>query len=444
MRWAKGPFGDGDALWMFLGFFAVIDVVSWCGHRLIHTWPPLVRGHLRWHHAKREPYGLDQFYQHPIDNLLVFMLPGIVAFAIIPLGLSLGAFAFAAAVFGNVLAHGPFGWEHRRHHLDEPVSLGGGVWFDWVMGTSRDTFGHKLMHWGALVALYAAYSWRAWGWAWALALVGLYVLYKLTLYHVTDIARLRELVWRGFYAAFDRVLDWTGNAELDTMNWGYAADHETRAVHPRELHMALYQRVLGDSEKDADLLEVGSGRGGGAFELFERGHRHITGLDLGPRHVARCQARAAKLETDTPPNFVEGTAVSMPFDDRSFDIVLNVESSHCYPDFDAFVGECHRVLRPGGCLRWCDFRTREEWERLSARFAEDPRWEIVEREELTREVLRACDLLTPWYERRLEAVRWLPPLHEILRNFACLRGSRNYQKFERGEWVYARLWLVAR
>jgi SAM-dependent methyltransferase len=438
MRWSTGSFGDGDALWMFLAFFVVIDMLGWLGHALVHTWPPLARGHLRYHHARREPYGLDQFYQHPIDNLLLFTVPGIVAFALIPVGIGLGAFAFAVAVFGNVLAHGPFAWEHRRHHLDEPVSLGGGVWFDWVMGTSSDTFGHKLIHWGTLAILYAAYQW----WPWALAGALLYLLFKLTLYHVTDIARMRELVWRGFYAAFDRILDWTDNDELDTMNWGFAAESVTSVQHPRDLHIALYRRVLGESPLDADLLEVGSGRGGGAFALFERGYRNITGLDLSPRHVARCQARAVALATDAPPRFVVGNAVSMPFANRTFDIVLNVESSHCYADFDAFVNECHRVLRPGGCLRWCDFRTRADWEQLLARLAEDPRWRIVEREELTSGVLRSCDLLTPWYEQRLQAVRWLPPLHETLHNFACLRGSRNYQKFAGGEWVYARLVLV--
>lgn len=440
MRWSSGPFGDGDALWMFLGFFAVIDVLGWCGHWLVHSWPPLARGHLRYHHARREPYGVDQFYQHPIDNLLLFTIPGIVAFALIPVGLRLGAFAFAVAVFGNVLAHGPFAWEHRRHHLDEHVSLGGGVWFDWVMGTSSDTFGHKLIHWGALVALYAAYRW----WPWALVIAGLYLLFKLIHHHVTEIARLRELVWRGFYSAFDRILDWTGNAEFDTMNWGFAADPQAAVEHPRELHLALYRRVLGEPALDTELLEVGSGRGGGAFALFERGHRYITGLDLNPRHVARCQARAARLDTDPRPQFVVGTAQSMPFADRAFDVVLNVESSHCYPDFDAFVAECHRVLRPGGCLRWCDFRTRDECDRLLARFAADPRWQLVEHEDLTPAILRACDRLTPWYEARLRAVRWLPPVHEVLRNFACVRGSRNYRKFAGGEWVYARLVLVRR
>src|SRR5690606_24028788 len=192
----------------------------------------------------------DQFYQHPVDNLLLFIIPGIVAFALIPLGVELGAFAFAFAVFGNVLAHGPFAWEHRRHHLGEPVSLGGGVWFDWVMGTSTDTFGHKLIHWGALVALYAAYRL----WPWALALLALYLLFKLTLHHITEIARLRELVWRGFYAGLDRILAWTGNDQLDTMNWGFAANSQTSVEHPRELHLALYRRVLGEPALDAELL----------------------------------------------------------------------------------------------------------------------------------------------------------------------------------------------
>ena len=54
---------------------------------------------------------------------------------------------------------------------------------------------------------------------------------------------------------------------------------------------------------------------------------------------------------------VHGTAVALPFPSDTFDIVVNVESSHMYPDWSAFVCSVHRVLRVGGSFVWTDIVT---------------------------------------------------------------------------------------
>src|SRR5687767_5132984 len=144
LRAAWNPFPEQHTVWVFLAFFAAVDVFGWAGHWLMHAQPSLSKLHSRYHHQKREPYGIDQFYQHPVDNLVLFILPGLLVVGILPISLDLFAWVVALTVLGNMLSHGPFGWEHRRHHLDEPVSLGGGVWLDWAVGTSNDTFPQKL------------------------------------------------------------------------------------------------------------------------------------------------------------------------------------------------------------------------------------------------------------------------------------------------------------
>ncbi len=45
-----------------------------------------------------------------------------------------------------------------------------------------------------------------------------------------------------------------------------------------------------------------------------------------------------------------------PLPDNSLDIILNVESSHCYQDQLKVFSENYRVLKPGGYLLWCDLR----------------------------------------------------------------------------------------
>ncbi|MBB4852731.1 ubiquinone/menaquinone biosynthesis C-methylase UbiE [Mycobacteroides chelonae] len=69
-----------------------------------------------------------------------------------------------------------------------------------------------------------------------------------------------------------------------------------------------------------------------------------TGLDLNLDGIDFCRRRH-----DLPGlEFVQGDAESPSFPDQSFDVVINLESSHLYPHFPVFLTEGARVLRPGG------------------------------------------------------------------------------------------------
>jgi ubiquinone/menaquinone biosynthesis C-methylase UbiE len=86
-----------------------------------------------------------------------------------------------------------------------------------------------------------------------------------------------------------------------------------------------------------------------------------TGLDLNPAGIAFCRKKHNLPGLD----FVQGDAENLPFDDQSFDVVLNVEASHCYPRFPRFLAEVVRVLRRGGYFLYADMRPCKqvaEWE----------------------------------------------------------------------------------
>src|SRR5206468_12347276 len=75
-----------------------------------------------------------------------------------------------------------------------------------------------------------------------------------------------------------------------------------------------------------DLLEVGCGRGGGADYVARKlGPRRLVAVDLSPRAVALCRRRFAGPHLA----FEVGDDERLPFESASFDVVLNVESSHC-------------------------------------------------------------------------------------------------------------------
>lgn len=158
------------------------------------------------------------------------------------------------------------------------------------------------------------------------------------------------------------------------MNWGYAPLHAgaeaalqgSQGVNqdqPRQevLHAATtYLRMLdsvggtGGLPRGARVLEVGCGRGAG-LNLLAKAHPRLrfVGLDIAP-----AQIECAKSIKDAPGNveWVVGSALELPFGDASFDAVINIESSHCYPDFAKFVSEVERVLKPGGAFSITDMR----------------------------------------------------------------------------------------
>lgn len=174
---------------------------------------------------------------------------------------------------------------------------------------------------------------------------------------------LRRTLWRAFFDLlafrFRDVGWWT------LMNYGYA--DPGGASRPFELQpkdeaerypIALYRHVATLAPlSGCDVLEVGSGRGGGASYVARYlKPRRMVGLDLSGKAVAFSN----KQHAVTNLHFQTGDAERLPFADDSFDSVINVESSFCYPSLDRFFGEVRRVLRPGGHLHYTDLRLARE------------------------------------------------------------------------------------
>lgn len=251
-------------------------------------------------------------------------------------------------------------------------------------------------------------------------------------------------VWRWCYdllAARGRADQWS------FMNYGYAAvDPEAPrlALDPSDeadrMCIQLYDHVVSPCDlAGKDVLEVGAGRGGGAQWLSRhRGPHTTTGVDLSDRAVALCRSHRSGPGLA----FLPGDASALPVPDASMDVVLNVESSHCYRSVPAFLDEVRRVLRPGGVLLFADLRDRHEVSDLVAQL-ETSGLQLVSRRDITVEVLNALRIDS---DRKAALVRsWFPrPVHPLVARFAALRGSRTYRRFEEGDLVYLSAHLVRR
>ena len=54
--------------------------------------------------------------------------------------------------------------------------------------------------------------------------------------------------------------------------------------------------------------------------------KKVTAIDYSSNAIALCRKALRKTNL----KFQEGDAINIPFDEASYDIVLNVESSHCF------------------------------------------------------------------------------------------------------------------
>jgi ubiquinone/menaquinone biosynthesis C-methylase UbiE len=203
----------------------------------------------------------------------------------------------------------------------------------------------------------------------------------------------------------------------------------------------MYRHVLKHADlKDKDVLEIGCGAGGGAaFIARNYQPRSITGIDLLPVNIAAAEARGPVPGL----TFAVGDATSLEFPDNSFDVVVNIESSHCYSSIEKFFSEVKRVLKPGGVFLFADHRpVRDEWgpDRTLAALEKqirDTGFALLNYEDITANVNAASDMLNQGKEFMLtmSGIRGFEQTH--FREILHCRGTRNYEKVKCGEWQYS-------
>lgn len=187
------------------------------------------------------------------------------------------------------------------------------------------------------------------------------------------------------------------------------------------------------------VLEVGCGHGGGASYLMRTlGPASYVGLDLNPAGIEFCRRRHQLPGLE----FVQGNAEKLPFPAGSFDAVINVESSHCYPHFDRFLAEVARVLVPGGAFLYTDVRQRVECAWWESRLTAAPGLQVVSWREINDDVLRGIELNSAQMGAVMDSL--VPGfLRRIARQGAPVRQSAIYRNLENRRYSY-RMYYMAK
>ncbi|MEO0013147.1 MAG: hypothetical protein RLZZ535_1536 [Cyanobacteriota bacterium] len=226
---------------------------------------------------------------------------------------------------------------------------------------------------------------------------------------------------------------------IKLMNYGYV-NHNLNA---QELELddfdqaerycvQLYHHVASViSLAGLNVLEVGCGRGGGASYVKRYlKPSSLIGVDFSQSNINFCQQKYQLPGL----SFELGDAEALQFANNSFDVVINVESSHCYQHTDKFFAEVNRVLRPNGYFLFTDFRPREAVKNTEKQL-QQINFSLIKQENITKNVF---DSMTLEHERKVEIIKAEVPtiFHGLAGYFAAAKGTPMYEGLRTRELEY--------
>lgn len=247
---------------------------------------------------------------------------------------------------------------------------------------------------------------------------------------------LKQWLYRVLYQFLARR---SREADLRFWNFGYAslnADETAPILDETEERyrycIQLYDHVARAVDlTEKDVLEVGCGSGGGsAYVMKYLEPKSMRGVDFSEEAIRFCQSTYSIAGL----SYQHGNAESLPFEDNSFDVVVNVESSHCYGSMERFLSEVQRVLRPKGHFLITDFRLKDEVSVLENQL-NNTDLEILKSESITPNVVRALEMDN---ERKQRAIQHEAPLllKKSLKYLWGTMDSGRYELFRSGTESY--------
>jgi len=138
------------------------------------------------------------------------------------------------------------------------------------------------------------------------------------------------------------------------LNYDHIAnDYNQRYPTQQPTQRGLALLGLAKQVKAGNILEVGSGTGFW-LNLLHPVTDGLYGLDYSAGMISQARTQPAPLK------LARGTAIRLPYQDNSFEMVYCVDAIHHFVDHHAFISEAFRVLKPGGALAVIGFDPHEE------------------------------------------------------------------------------------
>lgn len=113
---------------------------------------------------------------------------------------------------------------------------------------------------------------------------------------------------------------------------------------------------------ESHVLEIACNMGTTAIEIALKFQCHITGIDMDKQALAQAEKNVANKGLSNLVTIQMADASKLPFEDNSFDVVINEAMLTMYGDKakTKLLQEYYRVLKPGGRLLTHDIALKDE------------------------------------------------------------------------------------
>jgi len=156
---------------------------------------------------------------------------------------------------------------------------------------------------------------------------------------------------------YKKVSDIFGNNDsIKFMNHGYypihkfSEDLECESKYESSLYFYLLD-FYKNNTNSKKILDIGCGRDGGIYYLNKKyNFLESHAIDICKENIEFC--RTIYLNSNI--KFLVQDAVNLKYEKNYFDIILNVESSHCYKSRIMFFNESFKILKKDGYFLYTD------------------------------------------------------------------------------------------
>jgi len=148
-------------------------------------------------------------------------------------------------------------------------------------------------------------------------------------------------------------------------------------LHPGGFPLSKRIAEIANMKKGLKVLDVSSGRGTQAILYAKEYDVSVTGLDISKEMILAARQNAEKSGVSNKVTFVKGDSQALPFDDDSFDIVINECAVGIPDDSQQVLKEMVRVAKPGGTIvihesTWIKKIGKQEKSDISERYGTTP------------------------------------------------------------------------
>lgn len=190
-------------------------------------------------------------------------------------------------------------------------------------------------------------------------------------------------------------------------------------LHPGGLDISRRIGQVVELGPSVQVLDVSSGKGVFACLYADEFGCRVTGVDIREDFTDLASSRAASRGLTEFVTFQVGDSRNLPFEDASFDVVVNecAVGLRAIGDPRRVICEMARVARPGGRVvihesTWCEALTTEEKQRASDLLGAEP-FTVDEWSAFLREAGCEVDLVEDWsgienYWKMRPGHRWSP------------------------------------